>query len=149
MMLTSARFSMPPLSDKVEATGGSTFVANSTIRGAGRGLFSARAFEAGEHIAREPLLELGSYDIASDIFRRYAFADGEGAYIVLGVTSLINSAERSDGGVNVHWRRASPHWVDVFAISHISAGEELKFDYGRAVRKHKTGQVRETLLRSR
>ena len=136
MMLSAQSIPMPPLSTRVLTTGGSTFVANSTIEGAGRGVFAAHAFDAGEHIAREPILDLGAYDGASDVFSRYAFDGGSSAFLVLGVGSLINHDRFN---LNVHWRLTSAQWFDVFAIRPIAAGEELRFDYGRAVTKTKRG----------
>ena len=134
MMLSANAIPMPTLTDRVFTTGGTTFVANSSISGAGRGVFAARSFDAGEHIAREATLGLDVYDSASTVFSRYSFDGGSNAlpFLVLGVGSLVNHDRFN---YNVHWRRTSAEWFDIFAIRPLSAGEELFFDYGRAVDK--------------
>lgn len=111
----------------------------------GRGVFAARALQAGEVVIENPALPLGNGDVReSGVIARYCFEwplEGEGRALALGEASLLNHAPSADDGprgpngwhlrANLRWETdTEQNRIVFYAARDIEAGEECLIDYG-------------------
>lgn len=112
-----------------------TYVAESTIKGANRGVFAAKDLAQCEHIETSRTIQLGQFDYSPfGLVGRYVFmhpTDENKSVVVLGDGSLMNHAGDQ---ANVAYRPVNPDDpssdFEFYAIQLIKKGEELFVDYG-------------------
>ena len=97
---------------------------------AGRGVFAARDFAAGQVIERSPVIALPAKDIPAirnTVLARYSFqwADG-GVALALGYGSLYNHSSEPNC---VYWTIKDEGVIEFVALVDIRAGEELRVNY--------------------
>jgi len=97
---------------------------------AGRGVFAARDFLAGEVVERSPVIAIPARDIPAirnTVLANYCFqwAEGGGA-LALGYGSLFNHSYRPNC---VYWTRKDAGLIEFVALVDIRAGDELRVNY--------------------
>lgn len=96
----------------------------------GRGVFATRAIRRGEIIETAPVLLVPDDegdDLLSSFLGHYMFQTDDGRHyaIGLGLTSLINHAERANAEFYVNRER-----ITIKATRSIAAGDEVTINYG-------------------
>ena len=101
----------------------------------GRGVFAAAPIAAGELLESAPTVELGRHDtdtIAGTILDNYYFAhpaDPEGGLLVLGLSSLVNHADRPNAETTSRHVEGVGWLLELRALRAIAPGEELTRRY--------------------
>jgi len=104
-----------------------------SVKGMGRGVFATRAIAKDTVVLRDCTLAITAQDvdiIAKTRLDSYYFMEEDGsAYIVLGLTSLLNHSFLAPN-VEQEWEEHPEGMVIIFrALRNIKAGEQLFFDY--------------------
>ena len=97
---------------------------------AGRGVFAARDFSAGQVIERSPVIAMPARDVSAvkdTLLARYSFQWAEGGVaLALGYGSLYNHASNPNC---VYWTIKGEGEIEFVALVDIQAGEELRVNY--------------------
>ena len=99
-------------------------------RNAGRGVFAARDFSAGQVIERSPVIAIPAEDVPAlrnTLLARYSFQGVEaGGALALGYGSLYNHSYKPNC---VYWTIKDEGVIEFVALVDIQAGEELRVNY--------------------
>ena len=97
---------------------------------AGRGVFAARDFSAGEVIERSPVIAMPARDVPAirdTLLARYSFQwAGDGVALALGYGSLYNHSSEPNC---IYWTIKDEGVIEFVALVDIQAGEELRVNY--------------------
>lgn len=96
----------------------------------GRGVFTKDPIAAGSLLERCPMMYLEPEDTPSGgTLMDYVFDGGEGSWLALGLTSLVNHADEPNAEVETD---EDQQVIRLRAIRDIAAGEELFIHYGES-----------------
>ena len=108
-----------------------TYVAQSSIKGADRGVFAARDIAPCEQIEDANSIELNENEYPHGVLSQYVFkGPSNSTWLVLGHGMLYNHLP--DGKANVEYRISSPNSMVFYANRPIKANTELFIDCERA-----------------
>jgi len=97
---------------------------------AGRGVFAARDFSAGQVIERSPVIAIPAEDVPAlrnTLLARYSFRWVEAGWaLALGYGSLYNHSSKPNC---VYWTIKDEGVIEFVALVDIQAGEELRVNY--------------------
>jgi hypothetical protein len=107
----------------------------SSVPGAGRGVFSKRAFRKGDVVMRSPILLFNVADVRPGcVLRDYCGFIGDTAFLCFDYQGLVNRGPApADNNVQAEWH-LEQGMSQYVALRDISPGEELFQDYGSARR---------------
>ena len=107
----------------------------STVQGAGRGVFSRRAFESGEIVMQAPVLQYPRGEVSPQgVLARYQGGDADMAFLCFDYQGLVNtSPDARENNVRAEWR-IKEGLSQFVASKAIAPGDELFQNYGAPTR---------------
>ena len=107
----------------------------SIVQGAGRGVFSRRAFEPGEIVMQAPILRYPRGEVSPDgVLARYQGGDGDMAFLCFDYQGLVNTAPAAhENNVRAEWR-IMEGLSQFVATKAIAPGHELFQNYDAPTR---------------
>lgn len=116
------------------------YVKQSSVKGAGRGVFAKRDIKKGESIETCPVITIPAYDMANlneSILVTYFFFHGkdkERVLVSLGFGSLYNHSYLPNATYQIHQKEKT---MDFIAIADIPRDSEITFNYKSGNAKNK------------